>query len=64
MKKAGEQGMLGISVPEKYGGLGMGFTTNLLCSDRMGRVNGSFNTAFAVQTGIGTMPILLYGTED
>jgi len=64
MKKAGEQGLLGISVPEKYGGLGMPFNTSMLCTDRISGNNGSFATAYGAHTGIGTLPILLYGNED
>lgn len=63
MKKAGEQGLLGISVPEEYGGLGMGFNTSMLVCDRISGVSGSLSTAFGAHTGIGTLPILLYGNE-
>lgn len=64
MKKAGEQGLLGISVPEQYGGLGMGFNTGMLVCDRISGSSGSLSTAFGAHTGIGTLPILLYGTEE
>lgn len=64
MKKAGEQGLLGISVPEEYGGLGMGFNTSMLVCDRISGVSGSLSTAFGAHTGIGTLPILLYGNEE
>ena len=63
MKKLGEMGLLGISVPEQYGGLGMGFNTSMLIADRVSGATGSLSTAFGAHTGIGTMPILLYGTE-
>lgn len=64
MKKAGEMGFLGVSVPEAYGGLGMGFVDTVLVCDYISGSTGSFSTAFGAHTGIGTMPILLYGTEE
>lgn len=63
MKKAGELGLLGISVPEEYGGLGMDFNTSMLVCDRISGISGSLSTAYGAHTGIGTLPILLYGTE-
>ena len=63
MKKAGEMGLLGIAVPEAYGGLGMGFVTTMLVCDYISGATGSLATAFGAHTGIGTMPITLYGTE-
>jgi alkylation response protein AidB-like acyl-CoA dehydrogenase len=63
MKKAGELGLLGISVPEEYGGLGMDFNTSMLVCDRISGISGSLSTAYGAHTGIGTLPILLYGNE-
>lgn len=63
MKKAGELGLLGVAVPEAYGGLGMGFVTTMLVCDYISGATGSIATAFGAHTGIGTMPITLYGTE-
>ncbi|MEP1095221.1 MAG: acyl-CoA dehydrogenase family protein [Cyclobacteriaceae bacterium] len=63
MDKAGELGLLGINVPEEYGGLGMSFNTGMLIADIMAAA-GSFSTAYGAHTGIGTLPILYYGTED
>ena len=63
MKKAGELGFLGVSVPEEYGGLGMGFVSTMLTCEYISSGNGSLSTAFGAHTGIGTMPITLYGTE-
>ena len=63
MRKAGELGFLGISVPEEYGGMGMGFVDTMLVCDYISGATGSFSTAFGAHTGIGTMPITLYGTE-
>jgi alkylation response protein AidB-like acyl-CoA dehydrogenase len=64
MKKAGELGFLGVGVPEKYGGLGMSFTSTMLVCDYISGSSGSTSTAFGAHTGIGTMPILLYGNEE
>ena len=63
MKKAGKLGLLGIGVPEKYGGMGMPFNTTVLICDRISGANGSFSTAFGAHTGIGTLPIQLYGDD-
>ncbi|MBJ6368716.1 acyl-CoA dehydrogenase family protein [Snuella sedimenti] len=63
MVKAGELGFLGVGVPEAYGGLGMGFVSTLLTCDYISSGTGSFSTAFGAHTGIGIMPITLYGTE-
>jgi alkylation response protein AidB-like acyl-CoA dehydrogenase len=64
MEKAGELGFLGVSVPEAYGGLGMGFVSTMLVCDYISSGTGSFSTAFGAHTGIGTLPITLYGNED
>lgn len=64
MRNAGELGLLGIAVPEAYGGLGMGFVSTMLVCDYISGATGSFSTAFGAHTGIGTMPITLYGTEE
>ncbi len=64
MKKAGELGFLGVAVPEEYGGLGMGFVSTMLVCEYISSGTGSFSTAFGAHTGIGTMPITLYGNEE
>ena len=64
MRKAGELGLLGINVPEKYEGLGMGFNTGMLICEEISSLTGSIATAFGAHTGIGTLPILLYGSEE
>jgi alkylation response protein AidB-like acyl-CoA dehydrogenase len=64
MQKAGELGFLGVAVPEAYGGMGMGFVSTMLVCDYISSGTGSFSTAFGAHTGIGTMPITLYGTEE
>ncbi|WP_347374515.1 acyl-CoA dehydrogenase family protein [Aequorivita sp. Q41] len=64
MRKAGDLGLLGVAVPEEYGGLGMGFVTTMLVCDYISGATGSIATAFGAHTGIGTMPITLYGTDE
>ena len=64
MRKLGELGALGVAVPEAYGGLGMGFVTTMLACDIASGANGSLATAYGAHTGIGTLPILFYGTEE
>ena len=64
MRQLGELGLLGVAVPEEYGGLGMGFVSTMLACDIVSGANGSLATAYGAHTGIGTLPILLYGTED
>ena len=64
MKKAGDLGFLSVAVPESYGGMGMGFVNTVLVCDYISGATGSFSTAFGAHTGIGTMPITLYGTEE
>ena len=63
MTKAGEMGFLGVAVPEAYGGLGMGFISTMIVCEYISSGSGSFSTAFGAHTGIGTMPITLYGNE-
>ena len=64
MRKAGEMGFLGVSIPEQYGGIGMGFVSTMLVTDYISAASGSLGTAYGAHTGIGTMPIFLYGTEE
>lgn len=63
MKQIGEMGFLGIAVPENYGGLGLGFVSTMIACDYLSGATGSLATAYGAHTGIGTLPILLYGTE-
>lgn len=60
--KAGQQGLLGASIPEQYGGLGKDFITSTLVNEGLGG-GFSFSVAVAAHTGIGTLPILYFGTE-
>ncbi len=63
LRKAGELGLLGVSIPENLNGLGMSFNTSMLIADIIG-IAGSFGTTYGAHTGIGTLPILYYGTEE
>lgn len=63
MDKAGELGMLGVSIPEEYGGFGKNFNTSMLVADVCGAGH-SFAVALSAHTGIGTLPILYYGSEE
>ncbi len=62
MDKAGELGLLGISVPEDLGGFGMDFNTAMLVAEVLGGGH-SFAVAQSAHTGIGTLPILYYGDD-
>ncbi|SFA57356.1 Acyl-CoA dehydrogenase [Pedobacter suwonensis] len=63
LTKAGELGILGVSVPEEYGGFGKNFNTSMLVADVVGAGH-SFAVALSAHTGIGTLPILYYGDEE
>ena len=63
MSKAGELGLLGTGVPEEYGGFGMSFNTSMLVAEVTGAGN-SFSVALSAHTGIGTLPIVYYGSND
>lgn len=63
LDKAGEMGLLSISIPEQYGGFGGDFNTSLLTTEVLGAGH-SFAVALAAHTGIGTLPILYFGNED
>jgi len=62
LEKAGELGILGISVPEAYNGLGFDFVTSMLTTEVIGAGH-SVAVALSAHTGIGTLPILYYGNE-
>jgi alkylation response protein AidB-like acyl-CoA dehydrogenase len=63
VKKAGEQGLLSVSFPEEYGGLGKDFVTSTIVNEYLGAGH-SFSVAIAAHTGIGTLPILYFGTPE
>ena len=60
LEKAGELGLLAVSIPEEYGGFGKNFNTSMLVTDAVGPGH-SFAVALSAHTGIGTLPILYYG---
>lgn len=63
LRKAADLGFLGLTVPEEYGGLGMDFVTGMLFTEKMGPSH-SFAVALLAHTGIGTLPILYFGTPE
>jgi alkylation response protein AidB-like acyl-CoA dehydrogenase len=63
LEKAGELGLLGMSVPEVYGGVEKDFVTSMLTTEVLGAGH-SFAVALSAHTGIGTLPILYYGNEE
>lgn len=63
MDKAGELGLLAVSIPEEYGGFGKNFNTSMLVADVIGAGH-SFAVALSAHTGIGTLPILYYGNQE
>ncbi|MFN6962726.1 MAG: acyl-CoA dehydrogenase family protein [Pyrinomonadaceae bacterium] len=63
VRKGGELGLLGATIPEEYGGLGLDQTTGVVIAEMMGRAGG-FGTTFGAQTSIGLLPILYFGSEE
>ncbi|NMC38846.1 MAG: acyl-CoA dehydrogenase [Bacteroidales bacterium] len=63
LKKSGDLGMMGISLPEEYGGFGQSFVTQMLVAETTG-AGYSFSVAYMAHCGIGTLPIMYYGNED
>lgn len=63
LDKAGKLGILGVSIPEEYGGFGKNFNTSMLVTDAVGAGH-SFAVALSAHTGIGTLPILYYGSDN
>ena len=62
LKRAGALGLLMVDIPEAYGGLGLHKTTSMLVSER-GALCASFSVSWGAHTGIGTLPIVYYGSE-
>jgi alkylation response protein AidB-like acyl-CoA dehydrogenase len=63
LHESAELGLLGAAVPEEYGGMGVDFNTDSIINEELGRGH-SFTAAFAAHTGIGTLPIVYFGTEE
>lgn len=64
LEMAGELGLVGAHMPERFGGMGLDTNTITLISESLGGAGGSFDTTFAAHTGIGMLPILYFGTEE
>ena len=64
LEKAGELGLLGSHIPEAYEGMPMDTHTNTVILEELGKAGGGYTTTYAAHTGIGTLPILYFGTED
>jgi len=63
LKKSGELGLMGVSIPEEYNGFGQSFVSQMLVAETTG-AGYSFSVAYMAHCGIGTLPIMYYGTED
>lgn len=63
MARAGEQGLLSLDVPEEYGGLGASKTSSMLVTEKLAST-GSFNVTFNAHVGIGTLPLVYFGTDE
>ena len=63
LRKAGEIGLLSVDIPEEYGGLGLDKTSSMLVAENLGKT-GSFAVSHGAHSGIGTLPIVYFGTED
>jgi alkylation response protein AidB-like acyl-CoA dehydrogenase len=63
LKKSGELGMMGVSIPEEFGGFGQSFVSQMLVAETTG-AGYSFSVAYMAHCGIGTLPIMYYGNKD
>ncbi len=63
LEKAGELGLLSLSIPEELGGMGLDFKTSMLATEALGSGH-SFSVAYSAHTGIGTLPLLYYGNDE
>ena len=63
IKKSAELGLVGAVIPEEYGGLGLDQTSGIVVAENFGRA-ASFAVTFGAQTGIGTLPIVYFGSEE
>lgn len=64
LKKMGDLGLMGITVPEKYGGAGMDFTSYIIAINELSKVSAVMGVILSVHTSVGTNPILYFGNEE
>ncbi len=64
LRKMGELGLMGIPVPEKYGGAAMDFTSYIIAIHEISKVSATVGVILSVHTSVGTNPILYFGTEE
>jgi alkylation response protein AidB-like acyl-CoA dehydrogenase len=64
LAKAGDLGLLGVDVPEEYGGLALDKTTSMLVAESQSADYGGWSTTFGAHVGIGTLPIVFFGTPE
>lgn len=64
LKKMGDLGLMGVPIPEKYGGSGMDFVSYIIAVHEISKVSASIGLIMSVHTSVGTVPIVLYGTEE
>jgi alkylation response protein AidB-like acyl-CoA dehydrogenase len=64
LKKAGELGLLGADIPEEYGGQDLDKVSSLLVWEKLAQGGGSFQASFGAQTGIGSLPLVFFGSQD
>jgi alkylation response protein AidB-like acyl-CoA dehydrogenase len=64
IKKMGELGLMGIPIPEEYGGSGMDFTSYIIAIHELSRVSATVGVILSVHTSVGTNPILYFGTQE
>jgi len=64
MKKAGELGLLSLDIPEAYGGADMDMISSALVTERIHQGVSAFMLVYVMQTGVGSLPVLLFGTAD
>ncbi|MDV2886505.1 acyl-CoA dehydrogenase [Alkalihalophilus pseudofirmus] len=64
VNKMGELGLMGIPIPEEYGGAGMDFTSYIIAINELSKVSATVGVILSVHTSVGTNPILYFGTEE
>lgn len=64
LKKMAALGLMGITIPEEYGGAGMDFTSYIIAINELSKVSATVGVILSVHTSVGTNPILYFGTEE